>query len=53
MPAATYLDEILAAHRAAAAADGRDVGALVAGARRADGAPALRAPPWPAPRGWP
>jgi indole-3-glycerol phosphate synthase len=30
MPAATYLDEILAVHRAAAAADGRDVGALVA-----------------------
>lgn len=30
MPAATYLDEILAVHRAAAAADRRDVGALVA-----------------------
>ncbi|HXQ59712.1 MAG TPA: indole-3-glycerol phosphate synthase TrpC [Acidimicrobiales bacterium] len=30
MPAATYLDEILAVHRAAAAADGRDVAALVA-----------------------
>ncbi len=29
----TYLDKILAAHRAAAAADGRDVGALVAQAR--------------------
>jgi indole-3-glycerol phosphate synthase len=34
MPGATYLDEILAVHRAAAAADGRDVGALVAAAGR-------------------
>jgi indole-3-glycerol phosphate synthase len=34
MPGATYLDEILAVHRAAADADGRDVGALVAQAGR-------------------
>jgi indole-3-glycerol phosphate synthase len=34
MSTATYLDEILAAHRAAAAIDGRDVDALVAGAAR-------------------
>jgi indole-3-glycerol phosphate synthase len=34
MSAATYLDEILAVHRAAARADGRDLGALVAAAEK-------------------
>ncbi len=34
MSTATYLDEILAVHRAGAAADARDVGALLADARR-------------------
>src|SRR5580700_8645332 len=38
MPAATYLDDILAVHRDAAAADERDVDALVAEAERC-GAP--------------
>src|ERR1700689_3791902 len=45
MSAATYLDEILAAHRAAAAADRRDVDGLVTEAGRCGPAPGFTPPP--------